>query len=73
MVSTTLAKGHHIDLVHCYKFTTVSHDSSTPNILICYYFWTGEDDYSHDQFPVIRIWAAALAPGQSQNISNAVV
>jgi hypothetical protein len=54
IVNTTLAKGHHADPVHCLKFTTFSHDCSTPNIHLHYYLLNREDDYSQDRFPAIH-------------------
>jgi hypothetical protein len=54
MVNTTLAKGHHADPAHFQKFSTFSHDCSTPNILHIIIFVSGEDKYSQDQFPEIQ-------------------
>ncbi len=43
-VNMTLAKGHHADPGHCYKFSNFTHDCCTQNVLYIIIFVSGEDN-----------------------------
>jgi hypothetical protein len=70
MVNATLAMGHQANSAHCYKFTTFSHDCSTPNIHIHYYFWLGKTNIARIVSQQYMNFGSPMFPTRSSGTSS---